>query len=57
VTGDTIKERGVPPGPVYRRILSALRDGWLDGKIEIIAQEQAYLDELIRNESSAHPPS
>lgn len=57
VTGHNIKERGVPPGPIYRRILSALRDGWLDGKIESVAQEQAYLDELIRNESSAHPPS
>jgi tRNA nucleotidyltransferase (CCA-adding enzyme) len=57
ITGYDLKKRGVPPGPIYRRILSAIRDGWLDGKIENVTQEHAYLDELIKNEPSAHPPS
>jgi tRNA nucleotidyltransferase (CCA-adding enzyme) len=57
VTGYDLKERGLPPGPVYKRILGAIRDGWLDGKIENLDQEQAYLNELIGNESSGHPAS
>jgi tRNA nucleotidyltransferase (CCA-adding enzyme) len=57
VTGYELKERGLPPGPIYKRVLSAIRDGWLDGKIENVDQEQAYLDELIKNESSVHTPS
>ena len=57
ITGDVLKMRGLPPGPVYKRILGAIRDGWLDGKIENVDQEQAYLDELIKNEPGIHPPS
>ena len=57
VTGDDLRKRGLPPGPIYKRILGAIRDGWLDGKIENIDQEHAYLDELIRNEPSFHPAS
>ena len=43
--------------PIYKRILAAIRDAWLDGKIENVDQEQAYLDELVRNEPSLHPTS
>jgi tRNA nucleotidyltransferase (CCA-adding enzyme) len=57
VTGYDLKARGVPPGPVYKRILSSIRDGWLDGKIENVGQERAYLDELLSNEPSLHPAS
>jgi tRNA nucleotidyltransferase (CCA-adding enzyme) len=57
ITGDDLKKRGLPPGPVYKRILSTIRDAWLDGKIENATQEQAYLDELIRNELSIRPAS
>lgn len=57
INGDDLKERGIPPGPIYKRILGAIRDGWLDGKIENVDQENTYLDELIRNEPSLHPAS
>ena len=57
ITGYDLKERGLPPGPIYKRILAAIRDAWLDGKIENVDQEQAYLDELVRNEPSLHPTS
>jgi tRNA nucleotidyltransferase (CCA-adding enzyme) len=57
ITGDDLRERGLQPGPIYKRILVALRDAWLEGKIENIDQEQTYLDELIRNEPSFHPAS
>jgi tRNA nucleotidyltransferase (CCA-adding enzyme) len=57
ISGDVLRERGLPPGPIYKRILGAIRDAWLDGKIENNVQEQTYLDELIINEPNFHPPS
>ncbi|MCG8649038.1 MAG: CCA tRNA nucleotidyltransferase [Pirellulales bacterium] len=33
LTGDDLRELGVPAGPAYRKILKAIRDGQLDGKI------------------------
>jgi tRNA nucleotidyltransferase (CCA-adding enzyme) len=57
ITGNDLRERGLPPGPSYKRILGAIREGWLDGKIENVDQEETYLDELIRNEPSFHPAS
>ena len=57
ITGDDLRERGLAPGPIYKRILGAIRDGWLDGKIENAAQEETYLNELIRNDPSFHPAS
>ncbi len=57
ITGDDLRVRGIPPGPIYKRILGAIRDGWLDGKIENADQEEAYLNELIRNDPSFHPAS
>ena len=57
ITGHDLKQRGLPPGPVYKRILGAIRDGWLDGKIENTDQEQTFLNELIVNETSVHPAS
>jgi tRNA nucleotidyltransferase (CCA-adding enzyme) len=57
ITGDDLRKRELLPGPIYKRILGALRDAWLDGKIENIDQERTYLDELIRNEPSFHPAS
>jgi tRNA nucleotidyltransferase (CCA-adding enzyme) len=57
VSGDDLRKRGLPPGPVYKRILGALRDAWLDGKIEDNFQEQTFLEELIRNETGIHPAS
>jgi tRNA nucleotidyltransferase (CCA-adding enzyme) len=57
ITGDDLREQGLPPGPMYKRILGAIRDGWLDGKIENADQEEAYLNELIRNDPSFNPAS
>lgn len=45
--GNTLKKRGLPPGPVYREILSSLRNAWLDGKVKTPEQEQALLSDLI----------
>ena len=47
IDGHTLRDRGLPPSPDYRVILSALRDAWLDGKITTPEAEARLLDELI----------
>jgi tRNA nucleotidyltransferase (CCA-adding enzyme) len=47
--GHVLKNRGLPPGPVYREILGALRDAWLDGKITSQNQEKELLDQLLKD--------
>jgi len=45
--GYTLHAMGIEPGPVYRRILWALRAAWLDGKITTREQENALLNQLV----------
>ena len=45
--GESLKERGLPPSPIYRTILKALRDAWLDGEIQTPEEEEALLGKLI----------
>jgi len=47
-TGHTLLKRGIPPGPMYQKILGALRDAWLDGEIKTEAEEMDLLQELIQ---------
>ncbi|MBN1146002.1 MAG: CBS domain-containing protein [Anaerolineales bacterium] len=49
VDGNDLKALGLPPGPVYRRILDRLRDAWLDDEIHSPAEERAFLDALLEN--------
>ena len=46
-TGETLKDRGLPPGPRYAGILARLRDAWLDGEVTTLAGELSLLDKLI----------
>jgi len=46
-SGHDLRRRGLPPGPIYRRILDDLRNAWLDGKITTEAEEIALLEKLI----------
>jgi tRNA nucleotidyltransferase (CCA-adding enzyme) len=50
VTGEDLKEMGLPPGPRYAEILGALRDAWLDGEVQTAQQEREYLDSLLTGE-------
>jgi tRNA nucleotidyltransferase (CCA-adding enzyme) len=45
--GDSLQAMGLPPSPVYRTILKALRDGWLDGKIQNAEEEETLLGTLM----------
>ncbi|MFW5713706.1 MAG: CBS domain-containing protein [Brevefilum sp.] len=46
-TGDDLREMGLRPSPAYGRILTTLRDAWLDGEIQSKEEEQALLDKLV----------
>lgn len=48
-TGETLKARGVPPGPSYKKILTRLRAAWLDGEVKSEAQETALLEMLLQS--------
>ena len=47
VTGNDLRTLGVPPGPIYRRILDRLRDAWLDGEIFTVEEEKRMLNNLL----------
>ncbi len=52
VDGHDLRALGLPPGPIYRQILSDLRTAWLDGKITTKEQELAFLDDIISNHTN-----
>jgi len=51
-TGHDLRARGLPPGPKYTQILTALRVAWLDGKITTSGEENQYLEQLIQEKYS-----
>ena len=48
-TGHDLLKRGISPGPAYCRVLTSLRNAWLDGDVHNPLQEQQLLDELLKN--------
>ncbi|MDX1601110.1 MAG: CBS domain-containing protein, partial [Anaerolineales bacterium] len=48
--GDTLREMGLSPGPIYGRILVRLRDAWLDGEVTSKAEETSLLEDLVEEE-------
>ncbi len=55
-SGEDLQKMGIPPGPVYKLILSRIRNAWLDEEIISVEQENILLDEIIasmfKNEGS-----
>ncbi len=47
VNGNDLKALGLKPGPIYGRILDALRDAHLDGQVASEAEERALLQTLV----------
>jgi len=47
LTGDDLKAIGLPPGRIYSRILEALRDARLDGRISSEEEERTIVDEWV----------
>jgi tRNA nucleotidyltransferase (CCA-adding enzyme) len=50
IDGDDLRQRGLPPGPAYRRILTSLRSAWLDEKISNRNEEAALFEGLLARE-------
>lgn len=46
--GKALKATGVPPGPVYSRILATLRSARLDGQVKTDEEERTLLNQLVR---------
>ena len=47
--GHALRRMGLAPGPVYGKILDAVRAAWLDGEINSEAEEQALVQQLALN--------
>ena len=45
--GNKLRQLGIPPGPIYRQILQALRSAWLDGTIDSSEGEKSLLRKLL----------
>jgi tRNA nucleotidyltransferase (CCA-adding enzyme) len=50
IDGHALRARGLPPGPVYRQILGALRDAWLDGKISTAEEEAVFVERMLEEQ-------
>jgi tRNA nucleotidyltransferase (CCA-adding enzyme) len=46
-TGYTLQQRGLPPSPKFREILTRLRAAWLDGEVKTEEEEEMILKGLI----------
>ena len=51
ISGVDLAQMGIPPGPRYKRILDALRFARIDGLVNSPEEEQAYLSDLLLDES------
>jgi tRNA nucleotidyltransferase (CCA-adding enzyme) len=49
VDGNTLRSRGVPPGPFYARILAQVRNAWLDGEITSASEEDLMVTALLKD--------
>ena len=47
LNGNKLRQTGLPPGPVYSRILNSLRYAWLDGIVNTPEEEQNLYQRLI----------
>ena len=50
LTGDTLKELGLPPGPRYKKILAGLLNAKLDGKIVTEEDEIEYVKKAVKKQ-------
>ena len=50
LTGDDLKAMGLKPGPLFGRLLGALRDARLDGKVRTREGEEALLKKLLADD-------
>ncbi|MEJ5357525.1 MAG: CBS domain-containing protein [Desulfobacterales bacterium] len=56
VNGEDLKRLGVPPGPLYRRVLDQVLDARLNGRVETREEELAFVRGLLRPHAPDHEP-
>jgi tRNA nucleotidyltransferase (CCA-adding enzyme) len=47
LTGEDLKQMGIPTGPRYKRILASLMDAKLDGQVRTRDDEVAFVAKLL----------
>ena len=47
IDGEYLKAMGLKPGPLFGRILSALRDARLNGEVSNLEEERALVEQLL----------
>jgi tRNA nucleotidyltransferase (CCA-adding enzyme) len=53
IDGDYLKQEfHLPPGPIYRVILDALREARLDGRVTNLVEEKALVEEILAKQPS-----
>jgi poly(A) polymerase len=55
LTGDDLKRHGLEPGPLFKRLLDAVREGQLDGTLTTPEQALALVDRLVAAEGASEP--
>jgi poly(A) polymerase len=53
LTGDDLMALGVPPGPLYRELLAAVREAQLEGIVTTKAQALALVERLLKEKSTS----
>jgi poly(A) polymerase len=48
LTGDDLTQRGLEPGPLFKRLLDAVREAQLDGAIRTVAEAWELVERLLR---------
>lgn len=56
VNGEDLKRLGLPPGPIYRRILDAVLDARLNGRVKTREEELGLVRDLLRPPAPDHAP-
>ena len=51
LTGEDLKRKGIPPGPVYAKILEELKLARIDGLVKSKEEEEILAEKIWRNET------
>ena len=50
MTGHDLTSRGLVPGPLFKRLLDAVREAQLEGTVNTVSEAQALVNRLLKDE-------